>query len=97
MDWAINLYAKAQGLTGWLMDVLPLLGAAGGILGVASSVLIRAGAAHDPAGLLHAIHPTPEEAGAFALSWGVLRAHFKHNENAQAIAAATAVPLPNGK
>ncbi len=82
IDALINLYAKAKGITGWVMDALPLLGAAGGILGSASSILVRASAVHDPAGLLHAIHPTAEEAATFAVSWGVLKAHFNHQANA---------------
>lgn len=82
MDFFINLYAKAQGITAILVDWLPVVGAVGSILGVASSVLVRAGATHDPAGFLHAIHPTSEEAGAFALSVAVIKAHLNHQANA---------------
>ncbi len=82
MDFFINLFAKVQGITAVLVDWLPVVGAVGSILGVASSVLIRAGAAHDPAGFFHAVHPTSEEAGAFALSVAVIKAHFNHQANA---------------
>ena len=87
MDFMVNLYAKAQGLTAVVMDALPLLGAAGGLLGVGASVLTRAAAAHDPAGALHAIQPTKDEAATFALCLGVLRQHFKHQEIASTQAA----------
>lgn len=89
MDFIINLYAKAKGLTGVVMDSLPLLGAAGGLLGVGASVLTRAAAAHDPAGVLHAIHPTAEEAATFGLCWGTLKLHFQHQSNAAVLAAHT--------
>lgn len=94
MDFIINLGAKLNGLTATVMDLLPLLGALGGILGVASSVLLRASAAHDPAGVFHAVHPTVEEAAVFSTSLGVLRAHFKHNDNKAAIAAVAPAELP---
>ncbi len=95
MDFFINLAAKAQGITSWLMDLLPLLGAIGGILGIIGGILVRAAAAHDPAGVFHAVHPTPEELAGLSLSFAVLKSHFNHLENAANIAAATAVPLPN--
>ena len=85
MDWIIDLYAKAQGLTTVIMDLLPLLGALGGILGIVGGILTRAAASHDPAGVLHAIHPTPEELAGLSLSVGVIRAHFAHMANAAKI------------
>jgi len=97
MDFLIDLWAKAQGLTGWVMDLVPLLGAAGGLLGVAGSVLTRAGAVHDPAGLLHALHPTADELAIASASAAVLRAHFKHQAIAASVAAAQGVNLPNQK
>lgn len=87
MDTVINLYARLEGITEWVVDVLPLLGAIGGILGVISGVLIRAAGAKNPAETLHALHPTTNEIATFSLSLGVLRAHFKHNDNAKAIAS----------
>lgn len=86
MDWIINFYARAEGLTVWIMDVLPLLGAVGGLLGVASIILLRASITHSPAEAWHALHPTAQEFATFSLSLGVLRAHFKHNITAKAVA-----------
>jgi DNA-binding transcriptional LysR family regulator len=95
MDFLINLGARIQGLTATVMDALPLLGAVGGILGVGASILTRAAAAHDPAGVLHAIHPTPEEGATFALCVATLKAHFNHQANAKAIDAhADALNIP---
>lgn len=82
MDFFINLYAKAQGITALLIEWLPVVGAAGSILGVASSILVRAGTSNDPAGFIHAIHPTGDEAAAFALSVAVIKAHLNHQANA---------------
>ncbi len=84
-DWIINLVAKAQGITAWIMDLLPLLGALGGILGIVGGILTRAAAAHDPAGVFHAVHPTPEELAGLSLSCAVIKAHFLHKENAAKI------------
>ncbi len=96
-DWIINAYSKAQGITAWLMDLLPLLGALGGILGILGGILTRAAAAHDPAGVFHAIHPTPEELAGLSLSVGVIKAHFAHVANVARIdshAAALAPIIP---
>lgn len=87
MDFFINMYAKAQGVTVVLMDLLPLIGAIGSILVIIGGIIVRAAAAHDPAGFFHAGHPTPDELAALTLSAGVIRAHFKHQENVAAIAA----------
>lgn len=101
-DWAINVYAKAQGLTAWLMDLLPMIGALGGILGIIGGILTRAAAAHDPAGVFHAVHPTPEELAGLSLSFAVLKSHFNHVSNAAKIEdhgekLATVVPTSNSK
>lgn len=95
MDFLINMGAPIQGLTATVMDALPLLGAVGGILGVGASILLRASAAHDPAGVFHAVHPTAEEAATFGLSLATLKAHFNHQANAKAIDAhADALNIP---
>lgn len=100
MDFFINAGAKLQGMTTTIMDLLPLLGALGGILGVASSVLVRAAAANDPAGVFHAVHPTAEELGVLSVSSAVIKSHFAHVSNAaklddHAEALAKVVPQAN--
>ncbi len=99
MDFLINIGAKMNGLTATVMDLLPLLGAAGSILGVGAAILTRAAASQDPAGLFHALHPTGDEYAAVALGVAVIRAHFLHAQNAAKIedhaAAIAAAPTPD--
>ncbi len=85
MDFIINLGARLNGLTATVMDLLPLLGAAGSILGVGAAILTRAAAAHDPAGVFHAVRPTADEYAAVTLGVAVIRAHFLHAQNAAKI------------
>ena len=85
MDTLINLYAKVSGLWVTICELLPLLGAIGSILGVGSSILIRASSAPDASALLHALHPNAHELGSLSLAVGLLKAHFNHQESKAAI------------
>lgn len=86
MDWLINLYAKSTKLWALSVDLLPMLGGVGGLLGVGASILARASQAQTPADLLHALTPTAQEAATASLSAGLIKAHLNHLQNAAAIA-----------
>ncbi len=81
MDTLIDLYAKFTGLWAKIADLLPLLGALGGILGAGATIAARAAQSKDAATLLHSLHPTTEEMAAISLSIGLIKTHFNHQEN----------------
>ena len=74
-------------LYGKLMDALPLLGAVGSLLAVGAAILGRAAACHGVVCLGSALQPTALEMAAASAAVGLLKAHFNHQANADAIQA----------
>ena len=81
METLINWYVKISGLWAKMVDLLPLLGAVGSILGVGASICSRAATSTDAGSLWQAIHPTAHEMASVSLAVGLLKAHFNHQEN----------------
>lgn len=85
MDFLVNLYARFSGLWGKIVDLLPLVGSFGAILGVLSTACARASASKDAASLLHSLHFTADEMAVLSLSAAAIKAHFNHVSNAARI------------
>ena len=74
------------------MEYLPLIGSCGSILVVVGGIAVRMSQCHNFVCTWESVHPTAAESSQLALALAVLRAHFKHQDNAQAIQAVTPKP-----
>lgn len=87
MNWMINLYAKSSGMWATIVDLLPLLGAVGSILGALSSMAGRASQSKDAATFIQAIHPTASEMAEISVGIGLIKSHFNSQNHDIQIAA----------
>lgn len=94
MNFLINMAGKISGAWAIISDLLPLLGGAASVLAAVATIGLRAASSKSLADLITAIHPTASELAQISLGVGVIKAHFKHNENAAAISAQTEPPKP---
>lgn len=77
-------------LYGKVMDALPLLGAVGSLLAVGASMCGRAAACHNAICLASALQPTALEMSSVASAVALIKVHFNHQANADAIQAQAA-------
>ena len=80
----------------FVMSELPLIMAAGSILAVVGGMMIRVGACHNVMCLASAVHPSAAEIASLTSAIAVIKLHFAHKGNAQAIQAQAQPPQPAG-